>query len=79
MERVESFSWVERLLVLRTYGYRGVGCVWHRDWELDQAWDWLDVAYCEAYVFSPNVDYGGASAVVAGVHAEVILLVEAGL
>ena len=65
----KAFAWIKRLLVLRAYGYRGVSCVRHGDRELDQARDWLDVAYCEAYVFSPDIDYGSASAVVAGVHA----------
>src|SRR5580698_2011695 len=79
VERVNAFAGIERLLALHAHGYRGVSCVWHSDWQFDQARDWLDVAYCQAYVFSPDIDYGSASAVVAGVHAQVILLMEPGL
>ena len=37
------------------------------------------MAYCEAYVFSPDIDDGSASAVVAGVHAQVVFLMESGV
>src|SRR5271165_5557378 len=79
VQSVEALAGIEGLLALVADRYGRMRCVRHGDRQFDEARDRLDVAYGEAYVFSPDIDDGSASAVVAGVHPQIVLLVEAGI
>jgi hypothetical protein len=79
VKSVKAFARLQGLFFLRLHGYRGVSCVGHGNRERDQAGNGFDVAYREADVFAPDIDDGSASAVVAGVHAQVVFLAEAGM
>src|SRR5207237_5633392 len=48
----------------------------HRNRKRNQTWSRFEVTHSDASVFAPHVDNWCATAVIAGVHAEIILLVE---
>src|ERR1035438_6233515 len=55
-----------------------MACIGHGNGKRYQAGSWFYVAYRETNVFAPYIDDRSSSAVVAGIHAEIIFLFESG-
>src|SRR5580704_5708742 len=75
---VEALSRLDRSLLIRADGHSSMTRIRHGNGKGYEARPGLDVADGESDVFAPYIDNRSASAVVARIHAKVILLPEAG-
>src|SRR5208337_1820962 len=75
---MEALSRFQSSLLCGADGHPGVARIRHRNGERYRAWSRFHVTHRETSIFTPNIDYGSAATVVAGIHAEIIFLPESG-
>jgi hypothetical protein len=73
---MKALSRIQRALTGRADSNASMARVGHRHGKRDQAGSRFYVAYSQADVLTPDIDNRSSSAVVAGVHAEIIFLFE---
>src|SRR3954469_8937244 len=81
-ERVECMKTLSRLqgsVVTKLHSDASLARVGHGNWERDQTRPRFKMADCHANIPAPHIYDGRASAVVAGVHTEIVLLCESGV
>src|ERR1035438_208474 len=75
-ESMEALSRIERSLPSGADGDASITCVRHGNGKGDEPRSGLDVAHRNSNVFAPDIDNRSTTAIVAGIHAEKVFLLE---